>query len=227
MLSNHTMPASAREFSPGKMPVSAAAYAMSVSPVNYINAYYATRDVLSYQPKYVGIVGVGTGLETIILRNKYAIAVTTFDIDEGFRPDLVCSVHDMGAVKSKCFDVLLVSHVLEHLPYRFFRSALSEVARVSRHAVIYLPYGGRHPRFSLQGLTRFVDFRLSTTIPPTRRISGEKPELCAGQHFWEVGYRGFSREAIAAKLQEFFTIDKCYHNEDWTYSLNYCLTSIR
>lgn len=207
------------------MPVDAEEYARTISVTGFINSYYQVRDVLSYRPRRVLIVGVGTGLEPLILRQKFGLEVTTFDVDERFRPDCVGSVHDMNGFRSGQFDVVVASHVLEHLPFRYFDTAVSELARVATHAVVYLPFGGRNLSWRFVYAQRVRKYMFGINLPPLRRIDGESPALQAGHHYWEIGYRGFSLRSVAEILGRHFTIDTRYHNQDWTYSLNFLLTS--
>lgn len=208
-----------------KMPADAREYAGRFSVVNFINAYYQVRDCLAYQPKTVLVVGLGVGLEPVLFRERFGLAVTTLDIDPEFGPDEVGSVHDLSRFGDQQFDVLLASHVLEHLPFSLFGTCLSEIARVAAHAVIYLPLAGRHLGLKLTHRQRQQEWDWLTTVPPFRRISGEVMELQAGQHYWEIGYRGFSKGRIAGFLEACFLIDEAYQNREWHYSMNYRLTS--
>jgi hypothetical protein len=210
---------------PHPMPVDARQYAGAVSLTHYINAYYAIRDALVYSPTRILLIGVGVGLEPILLRHKYGLDVTTFDIDAGFHPDVVGSVHKMDMFADKQFDVAIVSHVLEHLPFALVSTALEEIARVARHAVIYLPYGGRHLEWKFTYAQRYREYAVRLRIPPLNRVDGKTPALQAGQHYWECGYRGFSVSRIRKLIGRFFTIDRMYHNHDFKYSLNFTLTS--
>lgn len=210
---------------PQPMPVDAQEYATAVSLTHYINTYYEIRDAMSYGPKRILLVGVGVGIEPILLRQKFGLDVTTFDIDPGFHPDVVGSVHKMDMFTNKQFDVVIVSHVLEHLPFSFVPAALEELSRVAHHAVIYLPFGGRHFEWKFTYAQRYREYALRLRVPPLKRVDGQTPSLQNGQHFWECGYRGFGVSKIRSLLSRFFTIDEMYHNRDWTYSLNFRLTS--
>src|SRR5512138_2886992 len=210
---------------PRPMPVDAEAYSRALSLSGFINAYYQLRDVLSYRPRRVLVVGVGVGLEPLLLREKFGVEVTTYDVDARFGPDVVGSVHDMHAFGDGQFDVVVASHVLEHLPFDYFDRCVDELARVARHAVVYLPYGGRHLELKITWAQRVREWALRLHLPPLRRIAGDRPELQEGHHYWEAGYPGFSVASLTRRLSRRFTIDRRYHNRDWTYSLNFLLTS--
>jgi hypothetical protein len=210
---------------PHPMPVEADDYARSLSLSGFVNAYYQLRDVLAYHPRRVLIVGVGVGLEPMILREKFGLEVTTLDIDARFGPDVVGSVHDMGAFADGQFDVVVASHVLEHLPFAYFDRCVDELARVGRHAVVYLPYAGRHLEWRFTYAQRVREYAARLRIPPLARIAGDKPELQEGHHYWECGYPGFSVSRLTRLFSRRFTIDRRYHNRDWTYSINFLMTA--
>ena len=74
------------------------------------------------------------GLEPVLLRHRFHCDVCTLDIDADFGPDYVGSVHSMKMFSDQQFDVVIASHVLEHLPFSYFRDCLAELARVApRH----------------------------------------------------------------------------------------------
>jgi hypothetical protein len=208
------------------MPVDAQKYAQNISVVNFINAYAQVRDILNYGARSVLIVGIGVGLESIILRHKYNIEVCTLDIDPGFKPDIVGSVHKMDMFKDQQFDVVVASHILEHLPFSLFDQSLSELSRVARHAIIYLPYGGRHLEWKFSYCQRVREYALRLHIPLMLMTDGESLVLQEGYHYWECGIPGFSVSKITSLLAKHFQIDNRYHNKEWKYSINFCLTSL-
>ena len=130
---------------PEVMPIDREAWARELNLSNFVNSYYQYRDVV----KWVGadssvlIIGPGQGLDTAVFRWR-ACRVTTFDIDQTFRPDVMGSCHDMPMFADQQFDVVIASHVLEHLPLAYLDAAIAEIARVGRFAIIYLPVAGRH-----------------------------------------------------------------------------------
>lgn len=210
---------------PQPMPESAASYAERFSLTNFINAYYQVRDCLAYAPATVLLVGVGVGLERSLLRDRFGLEVTTLDIDAGFQPDYLGSVHEMPMFTPKQFDVAIAAHVLEHLDFRYFTPALAELARVAHHALLYLPYGGRHPELRLRGLSTHLDCWLRCSFAPGKRIDGTQPVLCGGEHYWECGYRGFEVSRLRHIIEQYFIVDECYQNPEWRYSLNFRLTA--
>lgn len=212
-------------FLPKPMPHCAQEYARKYSLTHFINTYYEIRDALSFDPKRILIIGVGVGLEPIVLREKFNIEVTTLDIDKDFNPDVVGSVHDMRVFPNKAFDVAIISHVLEHLPYSFFDPALRELARVANASVVFLPYGGRNLSIRFIFAQRIRELVFNVHIPPRKRISGNEPVLCDGEHYWEVGFRGFSKKTILEDFSKHFEVINHYHNYDWMYSMNFILKS--
>lgn len=210
---------------PHRMPVDAEVYRSDVSLTHFINGYYQVRDALSFAPRRVLVVGVGVGIEPILFREKYGLEVTTLDIDERFGPDVLGSVHDLSAFEAGRFDVAIASHVLEHLPFPYFEDALRELARVARNAVVYLPYGGRHLEWRFTYAQRFREYALKVRIPPLRRVTGRSLDLQSGEHYWEVGFPGFSVAEITRVITRYFTIKASYQNPDWKYSYNFVLIS--
>lgn len=209
---------------PERMPLDVQKFASAYSQTNFLNAYYQIRDVLSYQPKRILIIGVGVGLEPIILRHKFKLDVSTLDIDNEFQPDYVGSVHQMDMFSSQQFDAVIASHVLEHLPFSYFPTCLKELC-VAKHAVIYLPYAGRNLEWKFTWSQRYREYSIKLHIPPKGRISGQQRELQQGYHYWECGYPDFSVKTISSMIDKYFLIDCMYHNQDWKYSMNFRLTS--
>ena len=60
------------------------------------------------------------------------------------RPDVLGSIHRLDMFEDKQFDLILASHVLEHLAVAYLDQSLKEMARVAKYSVVYLPVHGRH-----------------------------------------------------------------------------------
>ena len=141
------------------MPLDREEWAKQLNLSNFVNSYYQYRDLQLCAGNRVLVVGPGQGLDVEIFRwRKYQ--VTTFDIDETFKPDFLGSVHEMKMFANAQFDVVIASHVLEHLPVSYLEAAIAELARVAHYAIIYLPVAGRHGqlRFNLGAQNIAVSF---------------------------------------------------------------------
>jgi predicted SAM-dependent methyltransferase len=211
---------------PGPMPVDREKWFLQLNLSNFINTYHQYRDLERIGAgRKILVVGPGQGLDTAVLRWR-GFDVTTFDLDETFKPDVVGSVHSMSSFHDSQFDVVIASHVLEHLPASFFDAALLEISRVGRFALIYLPVAGRHGMLRFVAGVRDIEFSILWDLfNYLHKPSGETPDFCERQHFWEVGRRGFRRRDIRSRLQKHFEIITDYRNRDWLPSYNFVLRS--
>jgi hypothetical protein len=219
-MSNPSVPA------PDVMPVDRAAWRKEIGLSNFVNTYYQCRDVRRCgDVKTILVVGPGQGLDTAVLR-WLGYQVTTLDIDDTFEPDVVASVHSMNMFTQGQFDVVIASHVLEHMAEPYLDSGLRELARVGRFALVYLPAHGRHMQLRVK--PGFRDLDLSVIVDVFNYLekpSGIEPRYCAGQHFWEVGMRGYRPKDLSRRFSQYFDVLESYRNRDWTMSYNFVLRS--
>lgn len=213
---------------PAVMPLDREAWAKELHLSNFVNTYYQYRDLSRLAGvRRVLIVGPGQGLDTQVLRWR-GYDVTTLDIDATFAPDHIGSVHDLSMFADGQFDAVIASHVLEHLAAPHFPLALAELARVATFALIYLPVAGRHgqARFTpgIRGWSWSVVWDLFDYF---HQPDGVTPKYREGQHFWEVGMRGYRVRDVARRLETYFDILSAYRNPDWIYSFNFVLRSRR
>jgi hypothetical protein len=209
------------------MPIDREAWAKELHLSNFVNSYYQYRDVT----KWVGsepavlIIGPGQGLDTEIFKWR-GCGVTTFDIDQTFRPDVIGSCHDMPMFSDQQFDVVIASHVLEHLPLIYLDAAIAEIARVGRFALVYLPVAGRYSLLRLAPGVLGIDWSLVLDFRRFwHRPDGVRARLCGGQHYWEVGYRGFDAGSLKRRFGQQFDVLHAYRNKDWLPSYNFVLRS--
>jgi len=211
---------------PSVMPIDRETWAGQLNPSNFINTYRQYRDLqLCGEVKKLLIVGPGQGLDTQVLKwRKYE--VTTFDIDGTFHPDIIGSVHDLSMFKNGSFDAIIVSHVLEHLAVPYLDRCLEELARVGRYCLIYLPVAGRHFQLRLKMDLKGIDWScIFDLFNYFHRPDGITPRYCAGQHYWEIGMRGFRVREMTRQLSKHFKVLSAYRNKDWLPSYNFVLES--
>jgi hypothetical protein len=210
------------------MPIDREKWAREINFSNFVNASYQLRDVETCgKVETILIIGPGQGLDTAVFRWR-GYQVTTFDIDSTFRPDVTGSCHDLSMFHDAQFDVVIASHVLEHLPLAYLDRALEEIARVGRFALVYLPVAGRSFHLRLMPGVLGLDFSLIVDlIPFWRKPDGVTARYCQGQHYWEIGLRGFSKSAVVRRFSVDFEVLRAYRNRDWTPSENFVLRSRR
>jgi len=211
---------------PDVMPIDRVKWYGELHVSNFINSYYQYRDIHECgDVKNILIIGPGQGLDTKILRGQ-GFAVTTFDIDATFNPDILGSVHDLSMFNDLQFDVVIASHVLEHIPVPYLDQSLKEISRVARWSIIYLPLAGRH--FHVHLVTGFKGIKMSILFDYFNffeKPDGVTAKYCQGQHFWEVGLRGFRIKDLIRRFDKDFGVIKHYRNQDWNSSYNFILRS--
>ena len=212
---------------PSVMPLDREAWKRQLHLSQFVNTYYQYRDLSNCVggSGRVLIIGPGAGLDALVMRWK-GYQVTTFDIDETFSPDVLGSCHHMPMFGDGQFDAVIASHVLEHLPVPFLDSALSEIARVASFAIIYLPVAGRHAQVSMKPMVRGKSVGLVMDLFPFwERPSGDRLAYGGGQHYWEIGYKGFRVKDLTSRFNSHFDILQHYRNTDWIPSYNFVLRS--
>jgi hypothetical protein len=211
---------------PSVMPVDRAAWARQLDLTNFVNSYYQYRDLqLCRNAKTILIVGPGQGLDRQLLGWR-GYEITTFDIDPTFKPDWIGSVHDLSMFSENQFDVVIASHVLEHIAVPYLDRSLAEIARVGRYALIYLPVAGRHLQLRLHLAVKGLDLSLIADLfNYFHRPDGVTPRYCAGQHYWELGRRGYRKAEVLKRLRRYFDVLAHYRNRDWNPSYNFVLRS--
>ena len=212
---------------PGVMPIDREAWAKELNLSNFVNSSYQFRDVqLCGQVKTILVIGPGQGLDTAVFRWR-GYEVTTFDIDGTFRPDVIGSCHEMTMFRAGQFDVVIASHVLEHLPAPYLDAGLAEIGRVGRFALIYLPISGKHFHLRFAPGVLGIDISLIVDLLPFwHKPDGVTPRYCQGQHYWEVGLRGFRKADLMRRFASRFEIMRTYRNRDWILSQNFVLRSL-
>jgi hypothetical protein len=208
------------------MGVDREAWARELPLCAFVNAYYQVRDVASLPNcQRVLVVGPGQGLVVPILQWR-GYSVETFDIDTTFAPDHLGSVHDLSRFPNARFDVIVASHVLEHLAEPYLDTALAEMARVGRYSLIYLPVAGRYAAVRIQPGTLNLDWQLRFNLfNYLERPDGITRKYARGEHYWEIGRRGFRVKDVKARLARRFVILQAYRNVDWLPSYNFVVQS--
>ncbi|MDN5126836.1 methyltransferase domain-containing protein [Aliarcobacter butzleri] len=193
-----------------------------INMINMYNLYYEIKDITNLLPKGGEIlhVGVGTDLLTPILRD-FGYKVFTMDIIEDLSPDYVGSLHELGKVTNeKKFDLVVCSHILEHIPYELFEKNLDQLKKYSKYTLIYLPNSGialgaelrLHPKWRKM-------YRLFFPIFKNKKIKFN------GEHYWEIDLKGTHLNKVRNDIKKYFNIIKEYRNEYWDNSYNFVLES--
>jgi ubiquinone/menaquinone biosynthesis C-methylase UbiE len=173
----------------------------------FISYYYQIDLVRKTNAKKVLEIGIGNKTVSNYLKEA-GFNLTTCDIDKELNPDKVADIRKLP-FKDNEFEIVLAYEILEHLPWKESKKALSELKRVSKnHVIISLPH------FS-------ADFEIAFKFPAVGKLTG-KPFLKLlipfplnfikksfdGQHYWEIGYKGFCLRKIKKELKKNFKIIK-------------------
>lgn len=159
----------------------------------FVSYYWQLKEVLALAPSSVLEVGVGDRVFSSFILNNTAVSYTSVDVAEDLHPDVVGSILKLPFA-DKSFDVACAFEVLEHLPFDQFDRAVAELCRVARtHIVISVPHFGPMLSFSLK-IPFVPQIRVAVKIPFLKR------HVFNGEHYWEIGKRGYPVSLIRNKL---------------------------
>ncbi len=171
----------------------------------WISYWHQISGVSKTKPKKVLEIGIGNKTVTNYLKRR-GIEVVTVDIDENLGPNYVCSVTELSDhFERNSFDTVLCAEVLEHLPFKYFEESLSEISKITKYyAVLTLPHAGANFKVRVK-VPYFKELNLYLKIP----LFWKKHEF-DGQHYWEIGKKGFSLNKIKKEIKNYFEIEKTY-----------------
>lgn len=166
-------------------------------------ASYATQTqlIISTAPMSILEVGVGDGIVSGYLRQHSDIPYTTVDFASDLSPDIVADVRALP-FENNSFDTVCAFEVLEHLPFEDFATGLGELARVAKkYVIVSLPHFSHPLKCSLK-VPLFPEIKVCIRIPHPKK------HVFDGQHYWEIGKRGYSANRIRGMLQKIGTIER-------------------
>jgi hypothetical protein len=157
-------------------------------------------------PDQVLEIGVGSGVFASMIRQFSHAAVVSADFDPALNPDIVADVARLtDVIERESFDVVCAFQVLEHIPFQSLAPAVEQMAAVSSDRVlISLPHWGYPFELDLRVLKK--RFRLSFSHRLTRPHSW----TFDGEHYWEIGPKGYSLEIVRETIARVVDIEKEY-----------------
>ena len=169
------------------------------------------REILALGPASMLEIGVGDGVVQNYIKSQTPIAYTSLDVADDLGADVMGDVRRLPFADGS-FDLVCAFEVLEHLPFEDFEKALGELMRVARtHVIVSLPHFGPPVKFLLK-LPFLSELRIAFKIPYP------KTHVFNGQHYWEIGKRGYPARRIRAVflhhgtlLKEFVPFENQYH----------------
>lgn len=169
--------------------------------MRWMSFWYQTKEVVERDDiKTMLDIGSGTDFLKILLSaHRPDVEYKTLDIAADLNPDYVGGITKIP-LPDNSFDAVSAFQVLEHIEFSDFETALSEMKRVSKKYVfISVPHNA--PTFDFQfkvpGFKR-VAFCL--------RLPWYRKHVFKGQHYWEIGKKGYSAKKILLILEKHFKV---------------------
>jgi ubiquinone/menaquinone biosynthesis C-methylase UbiE len=171
----------------------------------FCSYWHQIDEIIKLDPNEALEIGIGNGFVSKYLKNK-GLRVTTLDIDKRLNPDVLGSVLQLP-FPNESFDMIACYEVLEHLPYKDFPKALSEIHRASSsHAVFSVPDSTRAYRLDVQ-IPKIGEVRKLIQLP---RLRAPKHQF-NGEHYWEIGKGKCNLRKVMGKIHEAnFELKKTY-----------------
>jgi len=161
--------------------------------------FYQLREVIDLNPRNLLEVGVGDGVLKNYICNNTDMEYKNLDIAEDLKPNIVGNVENIP-LGDDTFDLVCAFEILEHIPFDKFDIALSELNRVSkRDVIISLPHFGPSVRLAFK-LPFLKEFKFAFKIP------FYKKHVFNGEHYWEIGKKGYSTNKIRKVIKKLFFI---------------------
>lgn len=150
-------------------------------------------------------IGKGNGfLSEYLARNGFTIK--TMDIDPDLKPDYVGDINLIQDIVKERFDIIACFEVLEHIRYDNIPSIFQKLASMNpKYIIISVPQARLYLSFWVK-MNLFRPFQKYFSIPFPVKHNFD------GEHYWELGKRGYSLKNFRAILTKEFAIQKEFTN---------------
>ena len=171
----------------------------------FISYWHQIDEIVQFNPTTILEIGIGNGFVSDYLK-KRGYNIKTIDIDERLKPDYIGNVLNLPFDDSS-FQVVSCCEVLEHIPYENFKTALSEIYRVTNnYAIISIPDVTRAYRLDIQ-IPKIGEITKLIVLPKRKKIIHKFD----GEHYWEIGKKNYPLNKIINDINlSGFTILKTY-----------------
>lgn len=170
--------------------------------------YNQIYEILALEPDSLLEIGPGNNYLKNMLLSE-GIKYKSCDVDPDVDPDFVSDIRCLSDVIKVKFDVVVAFQVLEHLPYKYFKSNLKQLSkRSSKYVIISVPVNGISYDFKM-ALSKKIKIRFYGKLPLIRTSLSK-------EHFWEIR-NPVPLKKIMSDIKEQFKILKHYQCEDNVY----------
>ncbi len=178
----------------------------------FISYWHQIDEIVQINPTTILEIGIGNGFVSDYLK-KRGYNIKTIDIDERLKPDYIGNVLNLPFDDSS-FQVVSCCEVLEHIPYENFKTALSEIYRVTNnYAIISIPDVTRAYRLDIQ-IPKIGEITKLIVLPKRKKIIHKFD----GEHYWEIGKKNYPLNKIINDINlSGFTVLKTYRIFEFTY----------
>ncbi|MEX0931932.1 MAG: class I SAM-dependent methyltransferase [Candidatus Paceibacterota bacterium] len=168
----------------------------------WVSYHHQLKEVLLCNPSSILEIGVGDKVFGSYIKNNTTISYTSFDTAEDLHPDIVGDITKPLPFGDTTFDVVCAFEVLEHIPFEQVEGAIREMVRVSKKGIVVSVPHFSHP------LKFLLKIPLVKEIAVAFRIPHPKEHTFNGEHYWELGKKGYSVERLLTLLKKYGAIKK-------------------
>jgi hypothetical protein len=170
-------------------------------PGRWISYWHETNEILK-RDDIDSVLDVGPGsdlLKNILKTFKANLRYETLDIAADVQPDHVGGITAIP-LPDNSFAGVCAFQVLEHIEFKDVPAALAELRRVSsKYVLVSVPHFGPS-----------IEFQFKIPLIPRIRLATKmlwpKKHVFGGQHYWELGKKGYSPKFFRGLLQEHFEV---------------------
>ncbi|PIT89105.1 MAG: methyltransferase type 11, partial [Candidatus Levybacteria bacterium CG10_big_fil_rev_8_21_14_0_10_36_7] len=145
-------------------------------------------------------IGVGDKVIASYIKNNTDLQYQSLDIDPELQPDIIGDITRIN-LPHNSYDAVCAFEVLEHIPFTEFEKALEGMRAISKkYVILSLPHFGPPVLFACK-IPFLKQIRFAKKIPYPQKHQFN------GQHYWEIGKKGYSIKKIREILQKKFVLE--------------------